>query len=167
MFAGDRHFIAYVRLLPATFWHALRFVGTKRQLFSWHTIAGAFFALNGTIYAIGLAFGGGWKRIVPKGKQWAHDAMRPLAYSIPQRASYSAVIIGAIAMALTGAALWLRIRIPWLLPLHVLIATTLVLFAVVHVVQVLRAGPRTLRAMTVGTSESYTASKDSYTGQTL
>jgi thiosulfate reductase cytochrome b subunit len=152
MFAGDRHFIAYVRFLPSSFWHAVHFAGTRRQLFSWHTIAGAFFALNGIIYAISLVAPGALKS--------------RLSYHLPQRAAYASVMAGALLMVFTGALLWLHVRLPWLLPVHIIVATTLILFVAVHVVQVLRAGPRTLLAMTVGNSRSYTAASNSYTGHT-
>ena len=112
-------------------WHLLRFVGTKRQVVGWHTIAGAFFALNGLIYASTLAVPGALKR--------------RLAYHLQQRAAYAAVLLGAGAMVVTGIALWLRMRIPFLLPVHVAIAISLLAFIVVHVIQVLRT--RSLRSM--------------------
>lgn len=160
MFAGDRHFASIVRLLPAAFWHAVHVTGSKRQLFTWHTYAGAFFALNGVAYVASLIVSGAWKRIVPKGRRWLHDAARPLDYSIPQRIAYSGVMIGAILMVLTGVALWFKHQIPWLLsalggerlalPAHAILASALLAFIAIHVSQVLLAGATTFRSMTVG-----------------
>jgi len=164
MFSGDRHFAWVVRLLPAAFWHTLHFVGTKRELFTWHVYAGAFFGINGFAFVVSLVVTGAWRRIVPVGKQWAHDTARPLAYSIPQRLAYTAVIGAAALIVLTGVALWFKRQAPWLLahlggerlvlPVHVVLATGVLFFICIHVVQVLRAGLPAIRSMTVGQAVS-------------
>ncbi len=160
MLAGDRHFALWMRLLPSMLLHVLHFAVTRRQLFSWHVYAGAFFGVNGIAYVVSLLLTGAWRRIVPRGNQWNHDPERPLAYSIPQRLAYTTVIAGAAIMVLTGAALWFKHQIPSLLtalggerivlPLHVVLATSLLAFVAVHLLQVLRAGIPTIRSMTVG-----------------
>jgi thiosulfate reductase cytochrome b subunit len=160
MFASDRHFAAFARLLPAAFWHAIRFAGGKRELFTWHVYAGTFLGINGIAYVISLVATGAWRRILPSGKQWAHNPLRPLAYSIPQRLVYTTVICTGALMLVTGIALWFKHQIPWLLaalggerivlPVHVVLATSLLAFITIHVLQVLRAGIPTLRSMTVG-----------------
>ncbi len=160
MFAGDRHFASLARLLPAAFWHAWQFAGTKRELFTWHVYAGTFFGINGAAYIASLLATGAWRRIVPSGAPWAHDPKRPLEYSIPQRLAYTATLCGGALMVLTGAALWFKHQFPWLLaglggerivlPVHLVLATTLLAFVSIHVVQVLCAGVPALRSMTVG-----------------
>ncbi len=160
MFSGDRHFASIVRLLPAAFWHGLHFVGTKRELFAWHVYAGTFFAVNGIAFIASLIVTGGWRRIVPMGKQWVHDATRPLEYSIPQRLAYTMVLGAGALIVLTGLALWFKRQVPWLLaalggerlllPVHVMLATGLLAFIAVHLAQVLQAGIPTIRSMTVG-----------------
>jgi thiosulfate reductase cytochrome b subunit len=160
MFAGDRHFAAVVRMLPAAFWHAVHFVGTKRQLFTWHVYAGTFFGINGIAYVVSLIATGAWRRTIPTGKHWVHDPQRPLEYTVPQRVAYSAVLAAASLMVLTGVALWFKHQIPWLLaslggerlvlPIHVILATSVLAFIAIHLIQVLRAGIPALRSMTVG-----------------
>lgn len=160
MFAGDRHFASFARLLPAALWYAVHFAGTKRELLTWHVYAGTFFGINGVAYVISLIATGAWRRIAPMGKQWAHDPKRPLDYTVPQRAAYTVVLGGGALMVLTGVALWFKHQIPWLLaalggerlvlPFHVMLATGLLAFVAAHVLMVLRAGLPTLRSMTVG-----------------
>lgn len=160
MFSGDKHFGWVVRLLPAAFWHALHFAGSKRELFTWHVYAGTFFGLNGLAFVVSLIATGAWRRIVPMGNRWNHDATRPLDYSIPQRLAYTTVLAGAALMVITGLALWFKRQLPWLLaalggerlvlPVHVILATGLLAFIAIHIVQVLRAGIPTIRSMTVG-----------------
>jgi thiosulfate reductase cytochrome b subunit len=164
MFAGDRQFAAFVRMLPAAFWQTLHAPGNKHQLLSWHIYAGILFGLNGLAYVISLIVTGAWRRIAPKGNQWVHDPRRPLAYSVPQRVAYTAVIAGASVMVLTGVALGFKHQIPWLLgalggerlvmPVHVVLATSLLAFVAVHALQVVRAGMPTFRSMTVGPAMS-------------
>ncbi len=160
MFAGDRHFASIARLLPAAFWHAWHFAGTKRELFTWHVYAGTFFGMNGIAYVAALLATGAWRRIAPRTARWTHNSERPLEYSIPQRAAYTVVLCAGALMVLTGSALWFKHQIPWLLaglggerivlPVHVLLATSLLAFAAIHILQVIRAGIPTLRSMTVG-----------------
>ena len=160
MFSGDRHFAWIVRLLPAAFWHALHFAGTKRELFTWHVYAGTFFGINGLAFVVSLFVTGAWRRVVPIGKKWKHDAARPLDYTVPQRFAYTGVLAAAALMVLTGLALWFKRQIPWLLaalggerlvlPVHVVLATGVLAFIAIHVLQVLRAGIPTIRSMTVG-----------------
>ena len=94
MFSGDRHFAWVVRWLPAAFWHALHFAGTKRELFTWHVYAGTFFGINGVAYVASLMLTGAWKRVVPRVASWAHNRQRPLEYSVPQRLAYTAFLVG-------------------------------------------------------------------------
>ena len=136
----------------------------KRELFTWHTYAGAGFASVGVAYVASLIVTGGWKRIVPNGKLWVHDPARPLAYTVPQRIAYTSAFVGAAVMVLTGVSMWFKHQIPWLmaslggehvvLRVHLWLSFALLGFIGVHVAQVLRAGITTLRSMTVGqTSE--------------
>ena len=164
MLAGDRHFALWIRFVPSIALHALHLAATKRQVYGLHVYAGAFFGLNGIAYVVSLVRTGAWRRILPLGSQWNHDPQRPLAYSIPQRLAYTMVIAGASMMVLTGAALWFKHQIPWLLsalggerivlPVHVVLATSLLVFLAVHVLQVLRAGEPAIRSMTIGTAMS-------------
>lgn len=164
MFAGDRHFAWIARLLPAAFWHVWHFAGTKRQLFTWHVYAGTFFGMNGLAYVTSLVATGAWRRIAPRAGRWSHNPLRPLEYSIPQRVAYTVALCAGALMVLTGSALWFKRQIPWLLsamggervvlPVHVVLATSLIAFIGIHALQVLRAGLPTLRSMTVGGSMS-------------
>ena len=164
MFSGDRHFAWVARLLPAAFWHAVHFAGTKRELFTWHVYAGTFFGINGLAFVISLIATGAWRRIIPTGARWTHDTTRPLAYGIPQRLAYTTVLCAAALMALTGLALWFKRQVPWLvaalggerfvLPVHVVLAAGVLAFIALHILQVLRAGSTTIRSMTVGPAVS-------------
>lgn len=97
---------------------------------------------------------------MPSGGQWSYDPLKPLRYSIPQRLAYTTVLCGGVVMVLTGSALWFKRQIPWLLasmggervvlPIHVIVATSLFAFVALHLFQVLRAGLPALGSMTIG-----------------
>jgi thiosulfate reductase cytochrome b subunit len=140
---GSQHHLA---------WLAMGF--SRHGRFTFHELAGAIFAVNGVLYTYELFARGGLRRIV----RGLPERFGPLSYELPQRMSYLAVFAGAVAMMLTGAALWFKHQAPWLmavlggervvLAVHLTVAFALLLFIAAHVVQVARAGWPALRSMT-------------------
>lgn len=173
MFSRDRDFAFFVHLLPAGFWNLLHFTGSRRHTVTWHEWIGVAMAANGLLYAVFSLRNGSWRNIALRGS-WLKDAiqaavaelrgpreaMQPLPYNAAQRLAYTSILAMGALMVLTGAALWFKHQIPWLLaalggehvvlPAHIIIATSFVLFIAVHVSQVLRAGWPTLRSMLAG-----------------
>ncbi len=143
IFSGDKHFAPIVHLLPAWLWSALALTGHRKLAFGWHTWVGVAFAANGLFYLVASTRGRAWRT-------WSQ-------YHLPQRAVYTGVIAMGGVMVLTGFALWFKHRLPWLLagmggerivlPVHVVLATAVLAFLAIHVIQVVRAGWPTLRAM--------------------
>jgi thiosulfate reductase cytochrome b subunit len=173
MLVADRHFAAYVHLVPAQIWSALQLTGHKLQGRAWHLGMALAFIANALLYAISSFATGTWRRIAPR-RTWLRDAwaaaieeltapresLQRAEYNGAQRLSYTLVMIGGAVMVLSGLALWFGRQQPWLLAvfggervaltIHVVLALALIAFVVVHVVQVLRAGSATLLGMISG-----------------
>ncbi len=174
MFSRDRDFGYIVHLLPPAFWNLLHFTGSRRQTLTLHEWIGVAMAFNGLFYLISSLRSGAWRNIVPRGSAWLRDAvaaaiaelrapaesMRSLSYNAAQRAAYTGTIAMGTLMVITGGALWFKHQVPWfiaamggerlVLPLHIILATGFIVFILIHVVQVLRAGLPTLLSMTIG-----------------
>jgi len=173
MLVADRHFAAYVHLVPTQIWNALQLTGHKLQGRAWHLGMAVAFIGNALFYAISSFATGTWRRIVPR-RTWLRDAwaavieeltapresLQRAEYNGAQRLAYTLVMIGGAVMVLTGLALWFGRQQPWMLAvfggertaltIHVVLALALIVFVVVHVVQVLRAGSATLLGMISG-----------------
>jgi formate dehydrogenase gamma subunit len=176
MLVADRHFAAYVHLIPSAVWSALQLTGHRVQGRAWHLGMAIVFAANAIFYASTSLASGTWRRIVPR-RTWLRDAWtatleefsRPRSalqrgeYNGAQRLSYVLVLAGGTVMVMTGAALWFGRQFPWMtavfggeriaLTIHVVLAIALLAFITVHVAQVLRAGLPTLLGMITGSSE--------------
>lgn len=144
IFSRDRDFARIVHLVPASFWNLLHFTGSSHLTKSLHEWIGLALAVNGLLY-LALSFRNGWWRSV-------------IPYNATQRAAYVIVLTIAGAMVLTGISLWFKHQIPWLihaiggqkivLPIHIVLATSLLAFIALHVAQVLRTGWSVLYSMT-------------------
>lgn len=138
---------------------------------AWHLTLVWLFVANGGVYALLLARRPGWRRIAPQRsslREAAHELRhlrrRPTGrgdrYGGAQRLAYTAVLLAAGGAVLTGVALWKPVGAAWLVAAfggyqgaraaHLVLSTFFVLFTLVHVVQVTRAGWNRARAMVVG-----------------
>jgi thiosulfate reductase cytochrome b subunit len=140
---------------------------------SYHFTLMWFFALNGVVYVIFLALSGQWRLLVPRGRSWReawqvvlHDlglrktSPPAVKYNGAQRIAYSAVILMGAGMLLTGLAIYKPVQLGWLTRLlggyemarwfHFWITMGFILFFVVHVAQVARAGWSNFRSMVTG-----------------
>ena len=145
------------------------------------------FVLNGVAYCIFLALSGEWRDLAPRRHTlrdaWRvvlhdlHLARRPLApvakYNGAQRLAYTAVVLMGALSVVTGFAIYKPTQLAWLNSLlggypaarweHFLLSLGYLVFFVVHVAQVARAGWNNLRAMISG-YELPTTSPDVATG---
>lgn len=147
MFAGDRKFAWVVNLLPASFWSALHLSNHEGVGRAWHLAFALLLIANGLLYTLSTILTGRWRRV---------------QYQLAQRGAYAVVLVLAALMVVTGIDLWFGRQLPWLaavfggqrnvLLVHVCSATVFILFILVHVVQVARAGLPTLVSMLAGTS---------------
>lgn len=152
--------------------------GLERRLargMAFHFTFGWFFAINGLLYAVYLARSGEWRHLVP-GRTALRDAGRVIAYDLgigrrrgrpeqglynaAQQLAYSAVLVFGVVVVLTGLAIYKPTQLAWLTGafggyesarlIHFGVTIGFLLFFVVHVLQVARAGWRTFAAMVTG-----------------
>ena len=152
------------------------FLGLDRKLargLAFHFAFGWLFVINGVLYAAYLARSGEWRHIVPDRRSWAeardvvlHDlhlrrAKPPQGrYNAAQRISYTVVLAMAFVIVVSGLAIYKPTQL-YPLPLlfggyqgarlvHFTMTIGIVLFFLVHVLQVARAGWGNLRGMITG-----------------
>lgn len=129
----------------------------------YHFVAAWLFVLNGLCYGLYVLASGHWRRLRPGLRQ--PSGLGPgaeagtSAYSLSQRLAYSAVFGVQGLAALTGLALWKPVTFQGLTAalggyqfartVHFGLWLVFLLYLLVHVVQVARAGWPTLRAMIV------------------
>lgn len=140
---------------------------------AWHFTFMWLFALNGVLYVLYTIISGQWKYLVPrKGsfrEAWQvllHDLgirkIKPVTgkFNGAQQIAYTSVILMGIGSLLTGIAIYKPIQFSGLTALlggyqsarliHFVLTIGYVLFFIIHVVQVIRAGWNNFRAMIAG-----------------
>jgi thiosulfate reductase cytochrome b subunit len=145
---------------------------------AFHFFFGWLFVINGLIYSVYLAVSGEWRTILPDRKSAReakdvvlHDlhmrrrgrrvAMPPQGvYNAAQRWAYTSVLVMAGLVVVSGFAIYKPTQLhplPWLFGgyqgarfVHFSMTIGLVLFFLVHVLQVLRAGWNNFRSMLTG-----------------
>lgn len=162
-----------LRFFPDGFYEAL---GVTRQLargMAYHFVFGWLFFINGVLYVAYTAISGEWRHLVPDRHALKesfqvilHDLglrkeMPPQGrYNAAQRASYSGVIVMGAGSVITGLAIWKPTTMAWLTTLlggyqsartiHFVLTVLYVLFFVVHIAQVVRAGATNFWSMVTG-----------------
>lgn len=163
----------YLRIPPSV----ARALGIEYHLaegMAWHFTVMWLFLLNGFLYLIHLATSGEWRELRPDRRSWSealqvvrHDLgfskeLPPLRgkFNGAQRIAYSSVILAGAGLALSGFAIYKPVQLGWLTALfggyegarlvHFLLMCFVILFFVVHVAQVIRAGWNNFRAMVAG-----------------
>jgi thiosulfate reductase cytochrome b subunit len=132
-----------------------------------------FFLANGVAYVTFALLSGEWRDIVPD-RQGVKDAIRVVLndlrltkkrpsqrkYNAAQRIAYTCIILMGAASVITGLALYKPIQLRWLVALlggypavmveHFCMAAGYVVFIVIHLLQVVRAGWNVFRSMVTG-----------------
>jgi thiosulfate reductase cytochrome b subunit len=131
------------------------------------------FAGNGVLYVLYVFASGEWRQLVPNRHSFVeavtvvlHDlhsgpvAPRGRKFNGAQQIAYTAVILMGAASLVTGVAIYKPVQVAWLTNLlggyewargeHFALAVGFVVFFIVHVVQVARAGWNNFRAMVTG-----------------
>lgn len=147
-----------------------------------------FFAINGVVYVLYTIFSGEWRQLVPDRHSFRaaiqvtlHD-LHLSRYQPPhgkyngaQQIAYTSVILMGAASLLTGLAIYKPVQFGWLAALlggyewarweHFWLTIGYVLFFVVHVAQVIKAGWNNFRSMVTGyevvSGETSSIKKDS------
>ena len=132
-----------------------------------------FIALNGLFYTIYTAISGEWRQLLPNRRTpreaWhvvLHDLrlrkqpLPPGKFNGAQRLAYTGVVLMGAGSLLTGLAIYKPVQLSWLTSLlggyewargeHFILTVGYVLFFIVHMIQVFRAGWNNFRAMVTG-----------------
>ena len=140
---------------------------------AYHYLFAWLFTLNGVAYVLYTAVSGEWRHMVPDRRDWRdafgvvlHDLrIRRKApvqgkYNAAQKITYSAVIVMGLGSVLTGLAIYKPTQLAWLTALfggyqsartvHFVLTVLYLLFFVVHIAQVVRAGWSNFWSMVMG-----------------
>jgi thiosulfate reductase cytochrome b subunit len=165
--------VTLFHFFPDGFYRALDLEHGLAVGMAYHFTFAWFFALNGFFYVLYTVFSGEWRHLLPNrhtpAEAWQvvlHDlklrkAPLPRAkFNGAQRLAYTGVILMGAGSLVTGLAIYKPTQLAWLTSLlggyewarweHFALTVGYVLFFVIHVAQVLRAGWNNFRAMVTG-----------------
>ncbi|RSK49904.1 cytochrome b/b6 domain-containing protein [Hymenobacter rigui] len=162
-----------LRFFPQSFYEAFDVPYKLARGMSWHFVLMWVFALNGLLYVVYTLVSGEWRELLPTRRSFAeawqvvlHDVglrkqpLPPRKFNGAQQLAYTAVVLMGAGSLLTGAAIYKPTQLAWLTTLlggyewarleHFALTIGYVLFFVVHVAQVIKAGWNNFRAMVAG-----------------
>jgi thiosulfate reductase cytochrome b subunit len=158
---------------PDAFYETLHLGHRLAEGMAWHFTVMWLFALNGIVYVAYTVASGEWRHLVPGPRSFTeawqvvlHDLglrKEPLPrrkFNAAQQFAYTGVILMGAGSLLTGLAIYKPVQLAWLTTLlggyewarfeHFLLTVGYVLFFLVHITQVIRAGWNNFRAMVIG-----------------
>ncbi|MBO0934138.1 cytochrome b/b6 domain-containing protein [Fibrella aquatilis] len=158
---------------PDGFYKALGVPFRLAQGMSWHFAFMWLFTLNGILYVAYTFISGEWRYLLPKRNSFReawqvilHDlgirkAPLPVEkYNAAQRIAYSSIIVMGLGSLLTGLAIYKPTQLWWLTTLlggyemarliHFALTIGYVLFFIIHIAQVVKAGWNNFRSMVAG-----------------
>ncbi|RYU83323.1 cytochrome b/b6 domain-containing protein [Hymenobacter persicinus] len=164
-----------LKFFPQSFYDALHLNFRLAEGMAWHFVLMWAFALNGVLYVTYTLLSGEWRYLLPTRRSFAeagqvllHDlGLRPASAPAPgrkfngaQQLAYTTVILMGAGSLLTGLAIYKPTQLAGLTALlggyewarieHFALTIGYVLFFIVHVAQVVRAGWNSFRAMVAG-----------------
>jgi thiosulfate reductase cytochrome b subunit len=162
-----------LHFFPDWFYTLLQMPRRLGEGLSWHFTFMWLFALNGLLYVLYTTFSGEWRHLVPNRNTFAeayqvvlHDLFirrTPLPrrkFNGAQRLAYTGVIAMGAGSLLTGLAIYKPVQLAWLTWAlggyeaarleHFSLTILYVVFFVVHITQVIKAGWNNARAMIIG-----------------
>ncbi len=145
---------------------------------AWHFAFAWLFAINGCLYFAHWIWSGEWREMVPTLKSFPeaiqvvlHDLgirkepLPPGKFNAAQRFAYTSVILMGAGSLITGLAIYKPTQLAWLVwilggypfarLLHFALTIGYVLFVVIHLSQVARAGWNNFRSMVIGVEISH------------
>jgi len=158
---------------PNWFYHLFNIDGRLAEGMAWHFFLMWLFVLNGLAYVIYTVISGEWRYLVPNRQSLAeaiqvtlHDLglskthPPPRKFNGAQQIAYTAIILMGAGSIVTGLAIYKPTQLAWLDWLlggyalarvwHFWLTVGYVLFFVVHIAQVIRAGWNNFRSMVTG-----------------
>ncbi len=165
--------LTIVKFFPGWFYEALHLDGRLAEGMAWHFTFMWFFAINGLLYVAYTVWSGEWRELVPNHRTFAEAwqvvlqdlgiRKQPLPrrkFNGAQRLAYTGVVAMGAGSLLTGLAIYKPVQAAWLTALlggypmarleHFALCVGYVLFFVIHITQVIRAGWNNFRAMVIG-----------------
>lgn len=161
------------RFFPAWFNDALGIGQRLAEGMSLHFFFMWFFMLNGVLYVLYTALSGEWRHLIP-GRQSLKEALQVTLHDLhlskyhppkrkfngAQQIAYTSVILMGAGSLLTGLAIYKPVQFAWLTRLlggyewarweHFWLTIGYLMFFVVHIAQVVKAGWNNFRAMVTG-----------------
>jgi len=140
---------------------------------AWHFLFMWAFMLNGLLYVLYTAISGEWRHLLPN-RNTLREAIQVVLHDLrlrreplprrkfngAQQIAYTSIIVMGAGSLLTGLAIYKPVQFAWLTMLlggyelarffHFWLTVGYVLFFVIHLVQVMRAGWNNFRAMVTG-----------------
>ncbi len=165
--------VTLFRFFPGWFYRVFLLENNLAEGMAWHFAFMWLFALNGLVYLLYTIFSGEWRHLVPN-RHSLREALQVTLHDLhlskfkppqgryngAQKIAYTAVILMGAGSLLTGLAIYKPVQSGWLTFLlggyewarwlHFWLMIGYVLFTVIHVVQVIRAGWNNFRSMVVG-----------------
>jgi thiosulfate reductase cytochrome b subunit len=158
---------------PGWFYDALNLPFRLAEGMAWHFLFMWIFAINGFLYVSYTIWSGEWRHLVPNRKSFReaiqvvlHDLHLSKAepprrkFNGAQQFAYTSVICMGAGSLLTGLAIYKPVQFAWLTTLlggyewarwlHFWLTIGYVLFFLIHIAQVIRAGWNNFRAMVTG-----------------
>ena len=165
--------VTLFKFFPNWFYQTFRLGQSLAEGMAWHFVFAWVFAINGLVYVSYTIFSGEWRHLVPNRHSFReavqvtlHDLhlskfMPPQGkYNGAQKIAYTSVILMGAGSLLTGLAIYKPIQFGWLASLlggyqwarweHFWLMIGFVLFTIIHVTQVIRAGWDNFRSMITG-----------------
>ena len=159
--------------LNQTTWRALHVNNRLAEGMALHFFFMWLFGANGLLYVLYTLFSGEWRELLPN-RHTLRDAWQVLLHDLhirkeplphvkfngAQRLAYTGIVIMGMFSLLTGLAIYKPVQFAWLTTLfggyagarfvHFWLTVGYVLFFLVHVGQVVKAGWNNFRAMVIG-----------------
>ncbi|MBV9988116.1 MAG: cytochrome b/b6 domain-containing protein [Chitinophagaceae bacterium] len=162
-----------VRFFPEWFYKALHIQHRLAEGMAFHFVFMWIFIINGILYIAYTLVSGEWRYLFPDRKAFReawqvvlHDlhirktAPPQLKYNAAQRIAYTMIIVMGIGSVITGFAIYKPVQVQWVMILcggyeaarveHFLLTLGYVLFFLIHLLQVIKAGWNNFRAMVAG-----------------
>ena len=172
--AYDVYRIGPLHFFPGWVYRTLHIDHRLAEGMALHFVFMWLFVTNGILYVAYTLISGEWRFLVPQSRSTFRDAWHVVLhdlglhrelpgqekYNAAQQVSYSAIILMGAGSVLTGLAIYKPAQLSWLAALfggysgarliHFALTIGYILFFVLHVAQVIRAGWNNFRSMVIG-----------------
>lgn len=169
---AGRHTLVAMNV-PEPAWEKLHLAYRLADGMALHFFAMWFFAINGVLYVLYTAISGEWRELVPDRNSFRHafqtvlhdlhirkEPPSPQKFNGAQQFAYTGIVLMGAGSLITGLAIYKPVQFGWLTALlggypmsrffHFWITVGYLLFFVVHIAQVVRAGWNNFRSMVIG-----------------